>query len=87
MNLHLKHFSVPNKLVTLLLTSEYKTMSDEDRDQSLRINIDNLTKQEAAKLEQKVMDAKRKIAPDARGTSVMGSSKKLSGSSPKEISG
>ncbi|MBE9223758.1 hypothetical protein IQ215_13725 [Cyanobacterium stanieri LEGE 03274] len=62
-------------------------MSNENRNYAVNFKVDNLTKKEAEKLESECVNKKREIAPQGRGTSVVGESKKLSGKKAKEITG
>lgn len=62
-------------------------MASENRNYAVNFKVDNLTKQEAEKLDSACVEQKREIAPQGRGTSVVGESKRLSGTKAKEITG
>ena len=59
-------------------------MSNE-RNHAVSIRVDNVTEDEAHKLEQKFIDDKREIAPEGRGTSLKGLSNQLPSSERKAI--
>jgi hypothetical protein len=49
-----------------------------ERDRAISVRIDKLTREEQHKLSDSIINAKREIAPDARGTIVEGSQSQLS---------
>lgn len=55
------------------------------RDRAISVRIDNLTRDEQDKLSDSIRIAKRKIAPDARGTIVEGSQSQLSSKPTKQL--
>ena len=59
-------------------TCSKKDDSDE-RNQALWMKFENLTEDEAAKLQAKIIKEKSKIAPKARGTAVKGDVRELPG--------
>lgn len=65
--------------------SKSKKDQNEKRDQVLEIRLDNLTESERYKMQEQTAKAKRKYAPDARGTFVGGSQNQLPGSEPKQL--
>lgn len=56
-----------------------------ERDRAINVRIDNLTREEQHKLSDSIRNAKREIAPDARGTIVEGSQKQLSSKPVKQL--
>jgi hypothetical protein len=49
-----------------------------ERDRAISVRIDKLTREEQHKLSDSIRNAKREIAPEARGTIVEGSQSQLS---------
>jgi hypothetical protein len=56
-----------------------------ERDRAISVRIDKLTREEQHKLSDSIINAKREIAPDARGTIVEGSQSQLSSKPIKQL--
>lgn len=56
-----------------------------ERNRAINVRIDNLTREEQHKLSDSIRNAKREIAPNARGTIVEGSQSQLSSKPMKQL--
>jgi len=56
-----------------------------ERDRAISVRIDKLTREEQHQLSDSIKNAKRQIAPDARGTIVEGSQSQLSSKPMKQL--
>ena len=56
-----------------------------ERDRAISVRIDKLTREEQHQLSDSIKNAKRQIAPDARGTIVEGSQSQLSSKPIKQL--
>lgn len=57
-----------------------------EKDYTIITKIDGLTKKESRKLSNAIEDAKDKIAPDARGTTIKGKTNEINPNLGKEMS-